>query len=260
MKRLFLQILTWGVPLLITLGIFKISLFYRFFNLPITNFLDLSEVVILFSNDIVLYFSVVLISYALAYWKSTNQMEMNFKRFVLHYFQKSLFAERLYLYLKRYRFWPITLILGFLGGVVSEYSKWKISLTFFGLFFSQLFTLSMLIVSLEINRKLWIKNGLQKSEEATERLFLFLIRLIAIVAFYTCIEVQKVKYEHKYINTSALIDEKLFKSDSLNFIIGNTNSYLFIYSSTEDNTRVIPMSRIKEISFGNIYYLGKPKK
>lgn len=63
------------------------------------------------------------------------------------------------------------------------------------------------------------------------------------------IEVQRVKYENKYIGVNFIIDSTKFKSDSTKFFIGKTSKYIFTYDKSENKTTVYPINRLKEISF-----------
>lgn len=260
MQKLLKQILLLSGPIIIGLGIFKFTIYYYFFNVPITKFLEITEVIVLFANDLVLYLLLTFISSVLAFSTFKSHKNIYYRRQTIVYYKSQSFIKRIVIYFKTNPSWPITIsifiILSFIQTILKrEGAEIEVWLTV-------IFVLSLVIrlIILELKRKIWLISTLKKQFENYETIFYYFLSIAFFTAIYTCSEVRSVKYQYKYINTSFVTDERMFKSDSLHFYIGNTNKYIFLYNKDSNLTTIIPMNHINELSFGKINYIPKSKK
>jgi hypothetical protein len=251
MKIDFARVFSVIGTLLLCAGIVNAYLYYSFFNVPITNFLSISEVLILFADDIILYIIVFVIELLVfMIWKEAKGKPLAWKRKLLTYFKEKAIGNRLELYFLTWAY-PIYLI-----WILSLVIFYFIDQAFFDLYsYVTLFHVGMFFANyiiIEYRRGLWLTSKFTKDDEPLLVGYELGRFFFLIVFAWTLYEVDDVRREMKYINVSFAVDGKTIQSDSTHFYIGNTDRYLFYYDKNQDKTTVYPMSRITQFNFGEI--------
>lgn len=121
--------------LLLCAGIISQTVYYFFFNIPITEFLNLSEVLLLFTQDIIRYVIIFLIVLFISIILNFNKPSSRHKRFFIEYVQTEGFGQRAFKYLQNRFVSIIFYILGAIAfyGMLKEGAK---IIYLFGLYFS----------------------------------------------------------------------------------------------------------------------------
>lgn len=256
-KDIIKNTFVFGGPVLICMGIVKLFFYYSFFNIEITRFVTISEVLTYFTGDIVFYLSLGVFTFIITYL-TNNSHVIKYRRNFITFCKTDDPLIRLLKFAYTSRFY-VSLVLGLIFYFISAYNKSYLS-EVFGYFL--LINIIYFLISLsiqEIKRKDRNQKRLKKDNLIYEIYSYLLLRVLFLIFIYTLIEVQRVKHESRYVNTQITLDDNSIISDSTNFYIGNTNNYVFVFNKTQDRTSVFPMTRVRQIDFGDIYYFPKVK-
>lgn len=249
------KIISLIVTLLLCAGIISQTVYYFFFNIPITEFLSLSEILLLFTQDIIRYVIILIILLSISIIFNYNKPSLTYKRFFIDYTNTSNFKERVWKYIENkftsIIYYAFSIVLFFV--LISEGAK---MIYFFGLVISiELIYFFIRFFIYENRRKLRLQKKLVKKDRNLEMFFSFGLHFVFFVVCWSLIDAQKVKYEQKFINVSfKLTSDILVPSDSTSYYIGQTEKYLFHYNSKKDVTTVFKKENIQEIYFGKINY------
>jgi hypothetical protein len=198
-------------------GSIKLFSYYKLFGIYIYEFIDIKEIITLFVNNLLSYFSVLIfISFELIYYAEFENMK---------YIIPGIFTilSIIYFLIRRKVFLYEVLILNILF--------W---------FFS------VIII------RLWSIFDSKKYPEDQIQHYVLLIFLISLIVYSSAIsftEYIKVKVKKYYAKTKITIDDQEFISNNTKYYIGKTEKYLFIYDGLNKSAEVIPMTRIKKIVF-----------
>ena len=94
------KILSITATLLLCAGIVSQTVYYFFFNIPITEFLNLSEVLLLFTQDVIRYILIFLILLFVSIIINFNKPSSRHKRFFIEYVHTNSFGQRVLKYLE----------------------------------------------------------------------------------------------------------------------------------------------------------------
>jgi hypothetical protein len=242
-------IVPYAGPFLIFLGVLKLTIYYRAFNVQIMSFLDLSEVLTAFLDDLLLLTlaigSVILFDLA-----TTTKSELDSSR-VLHdtFSFEPNFFKRLRIYLKRMAGFLVPINLVLILAVILQ--LFRPNPDFYYLIWTLLtpdiLALCMLLL-LEYKRRHYVlyKKPLDPS---SYNLTLFLVVILVMLIFKAESDIHSVKVGKKYLNSSFVLDSLTINSDSLHYYIGNTKDYLFFFDEQKNQSVVLPMNRIKRLTF-----------
>jgi hypothetical protein len=251
----YTKIISIITTLLLCAGIVSKTVYYFFFNVPITEFLSISEVLLLFTQDIIRYVLIFIIIFLIVTIFNYDKQKSDEKRFFIEYCQIETLKKRIWRYLKK-RF---TTLVYYIFGILIFFTLLKDGskvIYLFGLYFSiDILYFIIRFIIFENKRKLRLKKQLKKEKRNLELSLTFGLHFLFFVICWSLVDVQKVKYEHKYINVSFTLSDTLIKSDSSKYYIGQTEKYLFYYNSITDITTAFKKDNIKEINFGKINYI-----
>ncbi|MEI9954913.1 MAG: hypothetical protein WDM90_01035 [Ferruginibacter sp.] len=244
--------LTYAGSFIIFLGMTRLIVFYNAFGITITNYLDFSEIITSFFN--VLFVILIFLAYtSIQNFIMSDKEEMEraeTKRNAIIKEENYLKIWWLYIkYLKR------VLVLGLLtiiGLITSHYffngiSNWAIFLISSSFFL----LISFIVLSTEIERK-----HVQFNSSINRRRFLYLtlygLILTFSVVYYSSYQASQIKIKKATLGVRIFLDnDKELVSDSINYYIGQTKNYLFIYHEKNKTTDVYPMTRIKQMTMVN---------
>lgn len=235
---------------IIFLGVTRLICFYSAFGISIVNFLDFSEIITSFLDIIVISVFIFATSILQAFIlrdKETQDDKDGIRKKILE--EEHLF-KRLWLHIKlRYEF--------LIGGLVltSIYFIWHFfnkditieSIVWDVVFFLVCFVL--LVILTEISR---IHHKSNSSNHYRRFIaFLFYTTLFSgLVIYYAYTQVDNIKKNKSTFGVTITLDnEQTMVSDSSNYYIGKTVNYLFIYHEKDNTADVIPMNRVKQITY-----------
>ena len=259
----FTKLISGIATFLLCVGILSQMVYYSFFNISITEYLTIKEILLLFTRDIVRYFIIFLVIVIIAiiglFLDSPNNLpRWQTLRFQANYYNQKTFKGRFIIYAGKY--WISMLLLSI--GLFTQYylSKHKVPYANFVL------TLVLIDITyviyriflLEHKRNLKLEGKLKKSDSTIESVITFAIHFIYIIIIWSVIDAENVKHKFKYENVSfKLNNDSIINSDSLKFYIGQTEGFLFYYDKRIDVATVYNKSDIKNIFFGQIHFFGK---
>ncbi|MBI3193994.1 MAG: hypothetical protein HYZ34_05920 [Ignavibacteriae bacterium] len=244
------ELAPYGGAFLIFLGVVKLTIYYSAFNLQITSFLDLTEILSAFLND--LLFMTIAFSFLIVFdlaTSSKSELESN-KNLHETFSLEPKFWKRFAVFLKMFGGFliPFNTILIFI--LIWHFLKHTDSIyTHLWSFFSPNLMSVCAYLLLESKRKYY--TIYQKTlDPSTFNIMLYVIIILITLINNTRIDVQNVKEKKRFAKTSFVIDSIVINSDSLHYYIGNTKNYLFFYDQQYNRTTVFPMNKVNSISFG----------
>jgi hypothetical protein len=250
----YTKIISITATLLLCAGIISQTVYYFLFNIPITEFLSLSEVLLLFTQDIIRYIIIFLILLLISLIFNYNKPKSYYKRFFIEYCQIKTLGTRVRKYLSNKTSSLIYYIMGTVCffSLLSERSK---TVYLFGLYFSiDVIYFFIKLLLFENRRTLRLKRKLIKDDNNFALFFTFGLHFLFFVICWSLVDVENVKYRQKFINVSFKLSDTLMRSDSTKYYVGQTEKYLFYYNSKLDMTTVFKKEDISEMYFGKINY------
>jgi hypothetical protein len=244
---------------LLCAGIINQTVYYSFFNIPITNFLSISEILLLFTQDIIRYVIVLFIVIFINMIFSTDKGSLEFKRYFINYCQTIDIETRISKYLKRKKISFLTFIIVFVIFLWMLRGEAKILYLVTLAFFLETIYILLRFYIFENYRKMRLKGELKKEDKHFGLLFSYSVHFVFFVACWSIYDVRDVKYNQKYINVSFKTNYGTILSDSTKYYIGQTEKYVFLHNSVLDKTFVYKMDNIEEMYFGEINYYKKEK-
>jgi hypothetical protein len=222
------------VAVLILLGILRQMLFYYFFNIPITHYLETSEVLVLFTSDItVLVFPILLLLFlfvrdfsmmAFEMWGPPRSQRMA-KAFTKFY---SILDGIVVIVLP---------ILYFMS------HSFKIRNNFDGAGIVILIAFCLVLFADFIFNALIRKNLVTWKESPLDNA-IWVVIVLGVIAANTIGEAQEC-YERKYQGTQISTKDSIFVADSNRVYLGSTSKYTFMYDRLNQSAIIIPNSEIK---------------
>jgi hypothetical protein len=218
----------------ICMGIIKQIFFYHFFLIPIKNYLDVGEVLMLFTDDIILI-TLCTIPYLLYIFfriaRVKRQIAMNMPT-VMPISNRNMSLVS---------FTLAWLCLLLIAGCICL-------LFWFPSYFDKVDNTIKIFVGVFFLAYLFAQRYFAKlPSDAVEHFYLVtivtMVTFAAIVADRTVKEAKSI-YNGKYIGTIIYAKDSTYTSDSSHFFVGRTNNYSFIFNRTERTSIILPNSEI----------------
>ena len=247
MKKEDLQtIIPYLGTILIIFGIIKLNVFYSLYNIDINSYLEFTEVICLFLNDILnLAFIIISVIFLFFVIVPKNEDEQS-QNHLIDVVENGKILERIKIYFteKFYIFIYLSLIFLITFSYIFDKSKLNIAYNYS---FNILVIMFIKIISLELLRQLKIKKEIiPKLTYLRIIIFTFYFMFYSIKSAYTDFDL--ISEKKMYTGTIIELQDKKFISDSTNYFIGKTKNYIFINNEKEKNCNVIPMSEVKMIT------------
>lgn len=239
-------------PLIIIAGLLKQIIYYAFFNIPIVHFIELNEVPVLFSEDILHIIILLVIMLFVGHLGSTTKTNIKLRRFNIGYYRENeLFLRAIKYVSGNYiNLFGLVFILVLLVSKYFENHEMRVTTKYLLIIDTAFFIIRFGF--LEVKRGLYLKKELEKKNENIELGFSLFVLAINLILIFSVQEVERVKYGHKYSNVNIVTDAEILSSDSMYFYIGRTKNYVFFHDLKSDMSRVIPSNRVQEMNFGEI--------
>lgn len=238
-------------PLIIFLGVIRIEIYYGYFGINILQFMELSEALITFLNVILN----VLLSYlgynlALFLLEDKSDRETHSEIF-LKIVNAGSFLKRL----KHYMFYVAIIITQVVFISIADYiwtyfSDGKMSME--SISYIWWATLALILIAIAWSELSYKNHSQQWSKEKLNLVYLtfFGVLMICFVALQGHMQAKHVKEDDIYKGVIIeLTDNSTIYSNENIYYIGKTNNYVFIHSELMGKTDVIPISRVKGITF-----------
>jgi len=237
------SLIPYGGFFLIFLGVLKLTVYYNAFNVSINHFLELSEVVTSFLNDL-LFITYVILGTSLFDFLLTNDYDVERRN---EFFNSYIGERKLLRRMKfaAFRFAPIISVNIVFILLLFFNNTYFIRTT---LVFINLQTLLQFLL-LEYRKK-HLEFYKQPLSPSLYNSILYLIMVLILLLNNTYNEIHEVKESKKFIRTSFTTEKGVIKSDSTHYYIGQTKNFLFFYNEEKKMTTVFPISEIKQIDFG----------
>jgi hypothetical protein len=241
----------YGGAFLIFLGVLKLTVYYSAFNVQITSFLDLTEILTTFLSD--LPFMAAAFAFMIVFDLATgSKTELASNRNLHDTFSlEPKFWKRFVVFLKMFGGFLIPFNIVLVFTLIWHLFKHIDSInTHIWSFFSPNLMAACAYLLLESKRKYYTIYQ-KKLDPSTFNIMLYVLIILVALISNTRGEVQDVKEKKRFAKTSFLLDSNLISSDSLHYYIGNTKNYLFFYDQHKNRTTVFPMNKVASISFGD---------
>jgi len=234
---------------IVFLGVIRLMCFYSAFGIQIVSYLEFSEIITSFL-DIIVIAAFVFMTSLLQNFLMMNKSEQDEQNSIRQkIFIEGDFFKRLLLYVKySQKLLLAGLILSagsfFWQYLVKKQSYWII--LWVTIFFLAVFLFVILTTEIDIQHAKF--NSSNKSKRFISIIINTLLFIGFVIAF-TQTQIKAIKNDKSTYGVSIIFDnDKLLISDSVNYYIGNTKNYLFIYHERNNTTDVIPMTRIKQLT------------
>ena len=239
-------------PIIIIAGLLKQIIYYAFFNVPIVQFIDLNEIIVLFSEDILHIIGLFVILGFISFLGHNAKTKWKLLRFQVKYYNENEILLRIWKYIT-INYVNILILLGLAILIWSDvFDKEELDVTTRILIGIDTTFFLIRFGIYEIKRELYRKGKLEKKNKRIENNFAIFILAINLILIFSVKEVDRVKYQGKYSNVTITLKNDTLVSDSTSFFIGKTKNYIFFYKTQTNKTRVIPCNRVLEIEFGKI--------
>jgi hypothetical protein len=230
------------LPVFFTLlGVFKLIVYYGYFDIRIVEYLDFSEVLLSFTDSLVfLLFTIIVPSIILLSFfgksignenKVTYKSQLEFK-----------FWERIVIDFKESKLLCIISIIIILFVLIRCGLHWD-TLIYFLMFPG--INLIILLVR-EIRITYW-KQYKYSISTTYINVFYILCMVTIITLFFTINEASDVKKRNIYYGTEIQLENENIKSDSITTYIGQTKGYIYLYNKKEKKSISIPRDRVVKL-------------
>lgn len=236
-------------PILVFLGVVRLHLYYRAFNVHIVNFLDFSEIVTAFLEDLIFLVGGALIVFLLDFLATTEREIESKGKFSKAFLEESSAPKRAMMSIKRMIPFMGPVDLGLLVLlIVALVKRQDLTHLLWSVFW---FHLSFVLVHtlFEVRRK-YVQFYGKQLDSTYSNLLLFSLLSVSILIQQVQSDIMSVREGKRYAGVSFSIDGAKIASDSLHYYIGNTRNYLFFYDQSSHKSTVYPMSRVADITFG----------
>lgn len=240
-----------AIPALICVGAFQLYIFYGSFGINFFNFVNFSELLFVFLSGFFSNYLWLIIMVGYSILTEDRQMRSDNTALYQQILDSNNLQQRVLLYLNR--MWPLLILMLLLPttAFILEFTEKKPHNSSFNLLGFSILVLIYVVSTYELPRP-FQKNLINENDYIKKR---FIFNTMLIVAFLTNIAHGKaigIKYDKKTYGTEFYFENnKILKSDSLNYYIGQTTDYIFYYHQKDDYCEVYPKSEIKKIVFVN---------
>lgn len=223
---------------LLIIGFVKIILYYKYFNVPIIEYIKPSEVTTLFSDNIATAFAICLY----LSWPYT----LIVRPYISNNSRASIsILEILHSYITLGSTFLATTAISTILVIVFLFFRPKINNYELASYLVVVPIISLVIPTLAIFASI---NG--KTNDSQYVIMFSLIASFTIIIFLSTInEIIKVKYYKYYCNTIIELENETLESNSTYYYVGKTKSFIFFYSSIEKSSTAFSSLKLKSIKY-----------
>jgi hypothetical protein len=233
--------------LLILLGATKLTIYYSLFGLNITSYLEFTEILTLFLNDLLFFIAIIFIQNLWMFLMQPNNELENISK-GLH---ETLTERNLFKRIFAYAINGINLLILtsiWILGIPFWFWFSKLPFTTYLYFlYAILGALLLLTIIYEARRQWFIKFNEHPKMIYTNLAKLFIVLLgLTITSAYQ--DFESVKTNKRYLGTTLKLSDRNVVSDSNYYYIGKTRNFIFFHDQNKKTNDIFPMSEIKMLT------------
>jgi hypothetical protein len=229
-------------------GFVKLKLYYAAFHIDIQEYLELTEILSSFVSDIILYSVMILFGYFFSFLLTTKERTNQQVDIADDILKTDGFFKRLGKHIKNLK--QIIFIIFALGliNLTALFVRGETHL--YGTFsLYSLFVIFVFVILREEYRRKYISHFNMDINHSFFNILLTAVLFMSFTIKYSFSDIDATKNQKKYIGTIIQTkDNQRIISDSVNYYVGMTRNYLFIYNQLKDETIVLNRSDVKDIT------------
>jgi len=230
----------------VLISFMKQYIYYQFFNINISDYLELSEILVSFLDDTFIYALFIVYIFTVYFFMSKGYIRFInlISRKILTIIQKVLKKELKPVQILDKHVWIFFLIIAIGYGAIFvrnaiHHHVWIV----FAI------VRPIVIVSIII---LFLIFHYSKLMDKLNNIIVRELILFAIILFLFNIEravlaVNQVKYKHEFYISEAAFSDQNIKSDETNYFIGKTTNYIFLFDKNAKQTTAYSLNEIRYI-------------
>jgi len=237
------------LPFIISLGVFRLMIFYNEFGIRITSFLDFSEVIISFMDILIILLLVAALNVINSKLHYSKQDYEKYKKLYDDIHAEKSEWRKFKMVFKIY--FPLLIFYAVAAIVLFIYSLFIHVPIYVFIYFGIVAGAALILSLVRIEVDIWHKefNSSQGHKEFTSVLLNALMYVVIVFATAR-IEANMLKESsHRRRFEITLEGNKELSSTNDFYLVGKTANYIFLYSATEQRTEVIPAARVSRIEF-----------
>jgi hypothetical protein len=234
--------------LLICLSLLKYIIFYDFFSIPITQYFQISEILLLFTDDLIYIFVLLVAPRLIGHFEAWVVEEKESTTILPPDEQQHSWNDYVKEFKKKRNTLLIMLSLGLLVVIVLAITGNRFQRT--GAFYSSV------CILLIIGSGVWEKSLLEQNIRYQLRQYLYysmLFLFVVLIVIYRAVDQASSVDEGKFIGTTIRTKDSTYVSDSAHIYIGRTKEYTYIYNKPDKSSTILPNSEIERVVFKSSY-------
>ena len=233
--------------LLIGSGCVKLMIYYKAFKLRVFSFLDLQEVLLSFTDNLISYFFILSLTFITGFIFYNN---LDTSGLTIDLLKNIVFLKRISLYLKAN--WIIVIIVVLLS--IGAIAFWKLRQNIFGyeaiaIIFVLLICLLLVPITINEINLVYYRSNQQSLDFNYLIITMGAIALIFYVTGSAYNEINKVKNFNYFMGSEFIIENKEIKSTEKYYYVGQTKKFIFFYNSELDHSEVFPIDKVQKFKF-----------
>jgi len=223
------------------LGILKLVIYYKCFDIRIVEYLDISEVLLSFTDSLILLIFIIIVPFLLFisfFGKSIGNVNSEIFENQL----ETSFLNRLKLDIKENTFLIILSIISISFCLIWGHWKWELFI-YFAMFPG---TGILFFLVREVRITYW-KQYRYRIPGTYINIFYLLCMVTMIMTFFTVEDANEVKLKNVFLGTEIYLEDEVLKSDSITTYIGQTKGYIFLYNKKMKTNISIPRDKVLKL-------------
>lgn len=242
--------------LIIVLGGLKTTIYYRHFNINISQYIDTSELTTLFAKDLLTFTVIGAVYFAMITFLTTKE-EVEKRQTDWKSYSKLSLKKRALRYLKimRWQLLIFGIVLSWLYYLLQVFGlDFKYPVTVYDSILTSLaviliYLLPFIIIEFQIHYKALHGNTINWLTVKGVMLALFACGLVVAIAFG---QISQVERSDAYYGTKVLLnDSTQYNSDSTIFYLGKSHDFVYFYDSKKSKGIVIPTEKVAKFELKN---------
>ncbi|MBV5281823.1 MAG: hypothetical protein JZU53_05235 [Paludibacter sp.] len=240
-KNILKRILKFLPGYIAVLGILKLVIYYKCFDIRIVEYLDFSEVLLSFTDSLILLIFIIIVP-CLLFISFLGKTIGNVNSEIFENQLETSFWSRLKLDIKGNTFLVILNII--LISIFLIWGHWQWEMIIYFVMFPGISILFFLVRELRIT---YWKQYSYTIPVTYINIFYLLYMVTSIMTFLTIEDAKEVKLKNVFLGTEIYLENEILKSDSITTYIGQTKGYIFLYNKKEKTNISIPREKVLKL-------------
>ncbi len=240
-KEQLIEILKYSPAFLIFVGCIKLIIFYNLFGIRIIDYLDLTEVLISFFDNLINYLLTTIVPMlAMLTFFGKKIGEESQKSFTQN--SELNFVERIKSDFKEFYILIILTLVLLIFQLVTN--KWNYQLLCTLISYPGIYVIIFITREVRIS---YIKQYRYTIPATYINIFMMAYLFITLIIQNTFKEATEIKDEHKYFGTEIYFEKDTIKCDSNITYVGQTKNFLFVYDIQKHKSLVFPKTKLQKL-------------